>query len=259
MAVEAEANQTEHSLGVIGIEMKAFLLAAGNGTRLRPFTDHTPKCLLPISGVPLLQIWLENCRASGIGEVLINVHSHASQVKEFVARQNRGVKITIVEEKELPGSAGTLAENRAFVAGEEDFFVLYADVLTNIDLGAMLALHLSRRLPATLGVYQVPDPQRCGIVTIDEHGIVQGFVEKPEKPQSNLAFSGVMIAKPQVLELLPLERPADIAFHLLPRLVGKMAACPISSYLLDIGTIENYQLAQSTWPALSQKHAGAAD
>lgn len=255
--MEAEADQTKHSLSVID-EMKAFLLAAGNGTRLRPFTDHTPKCLLPIRGVPLLQIWLENCRASGIGEVLINVHSHAPQVREFATQQNCGVKITIVEEQKLLGSAGTLTENRAFVAGEDEFFVLYADVLTNIDPGQMLAFHRCKSLPATLGVYRVPDPQRCGIVVTDENGIVQEFVEKPEKSQSNLAFSGVMIAKPQVLELVPADRPADIGFHLLPQLVGSMAAYPISSYLLDIGTVENYQLAQSTWPGLGRQ-ASTAD
>jgi mannose-1-phosphate guanylyltransferase len=237
--------------------MKAFLLAAGNGTRLRPFTDRTPKCLLPIGGVPLLQIWLENCRASGIGEVLINVHSHAAQVREFVTRQNCGVKITIAEEKELLGSAGTLAENRAFVSREEDFFVLYADVLTNMDPGEMLAFHRRKRLPVTLGVYYVPDPQRCGIVTADESGIVQEFVEKPEKPQSNLAFSGVMIAKPQVLDLVPSNRPADMGFHVLPQLLKRMAAYSISSYLVDIGTVENYQLAQSTWPGLGRPVSAA--
>lgn len=240
------------------MHMKAFLLAAGNGTRLRPFTDHTPKCLLPIGGVPLLQIWLENCCASGIGEILINVHSHAAQLRNFLTRQNCGVKITITEEKELLGSAGTLAENRAFVAREEDFFVLYADVLTNIDLNQMLTFHQRKRMPVTLGVYHVPDPQRCGIVTADESGMVQEFVEKPEKPQSTLAFSGVMIAKPQALELVPPNRPADIGFHLLPRLVKRMAAYQISSYLVDIGTVENYQLAQSTWPGLGRQ-ASAAD
>lgn len=230
--------------------MKAFLLAAGNGTRLRPLTDHTPKCLLPIRGVPLLQIWLENCRAAGIREVLINVHSHATQVTEFAAQQNSGVKVFITEEKELLGSAGTLAENRAFVHSDEDFFVLYADVLTNVDLAEMLAFHREKSTAATIGVYQVPDPHRCGIVTTDQNGIIQSFVEKPADPLSNLAFSGVMIAKPQVLELISGTRPADIGFHLLPQLIGRMAAYPIQSYLLDIGTMENYSAAQSSWSGL---------
>lgn len=236
--------------------MKAFLLTAGNGTRLRPLTEETPKCLLPIQGVPLLQIWLENCRAAGIREVLINVHSHAAQIREFVAQKNSGVKAFITEEKELLGSAGTVAENRAFVGSEEDFFVLYADVLTNMNLAEMLAFHREKSTAATIGVYQVPDPRRCGIVTMDENAMVQSFVEKPENPRSSLAFSGVMIAKPQVLELIPSTRPADVGFHLLPQLIGRMAAYPIHSYLLDIGTMENYSAAQSSWP--EDRKVGAA-
>src|SRR5947208_2741583 len=97
---------------------KAFLLAAGNGTRLRPLTDLLPKCLLPIRGVPLLQIWLENCNTAGIREVLINVHSHSEKIREFISNSNGEVKIHIAEERTLLGSAGTLAEHHRFVAGE---------------------------------------------------------------------------------------------------------------------------------------------
>src|SRR5258708_11943081 len=102
---------------------KAFLLAAGNGTRLRPLTDAVPKCLLPIRGVPLLQIWLENCEASGIREVLINVHSHPEKFRKFVSNSKSGVEVHIAEEGKLLGSAGTLAEHQSFVAGEDAFFV----------------------------------------------------------------------------------------------------------------------------------------
>lgn len=225
---------------------KAFLLAAGSGTRLRPLTDDLPKCLLPIRGVPLLQIWLESCQAAGIDEVLINVHAHANKVREFAASQNSGVRLKIVEERELLGSAGTLAENREFVASEESFYVLYADVLTNVDLRAMLAFHCRKTLAATLGVCQVPDPQRCGIVSFNRDDIIESFVEKPSHPESNWAFSGVMVAHPQVIDLIPRKRPADIGFDLLPQLAGKMAAYKITEYLLDIGTPENYKATQSS-------------
>lgn len=230
--------------------MKAFLLAAGSGTRLRPLTDDLPKCLLPIQGVPLLQIWLENCHAAGIDEVLINAHAHANKVRDFAASQNSGVRLTVVEERELLGSAGALAENREFVANEEAFLVLYADVLTNMDLHAMLTFHRSKNMAATLGAYQVPDPSRCGIVSMNQEDIIERFVEKPVHPESNWAFSGVMVAHPQVIDLIPAKRPADIGFDLLPQLAGKMAAYKITDYLLDIGTPENYAVAQSSWPGL---------
>src|SRR5580704_11571365 len=98
--------------------MKAFILAAGNGTRLRPVTDKIPKCLAPICGVPLLELWLNNCKAAGITEVLLNAHAHTEAVRSYVAKQKTGVTVRISEEPQLLGSAGTLAENREFVADE---------------------------------------------------------------------------------------------------------------------------------------------
>jgi mannose-1-phosphate guanylyltransferase len=237
--------------------MKAFLLAAGNGTRLRPLTDSVPKCLLPIQGVTLLEIWLNNCRAAGITDVLVNAHAHAEAIHKFAVEQESGVQMRVAEEPQLLGSAGTLAENRNFVAGENAFYVLYADVLTNVDLLQMLAFHQQRRLPATLGVCQVPDPTRCGIVSLDENTTVRHFVEKPERPAGNLAFSGVIVAGPELFDFLPDHAPADIGFDLLPKMTGRMAAYRIPEYLLDIGTLVNYQYAQKSWPGLlcSQRSA----
>ena len=230
--------------------MKAFILAAGSGTRLRPITDTTPKCLLPIRGVPLLKIWLENCVTAGITEVLVNVHSHAGQIRNFATQQRDALRVCIAEEHQLLGSAGTLAENRGFVAGEEAFFVLYGDVLTNVSLADMIAFHRQKNQLATLGIHPAPDPTQCGIVTAGQDGIVTDFVEKPARSNSNWAFSGVMIASPKILECVPGQRPSDIGFHLLPRLIGRMAAYQISAYLLDIGTLSSYKAAQSSWPGL---------
>jgi mannose-1-phosphate guanylyltransferase len=230
--------------------MKAFILAAGGGTRLRPLTDTVPKCLLPIQGVPLLQIWLENCRMAGINEVLVNVHSHAERIREYAKTQTGPVRIHIVEEKQLLGSAGTLAENRSFVDSQKAFFVLYGDVLTNVSLAEILIFHSKTKGLATLGIHQAPDPSRCGIVTADREGIVRSFVEKPAHSSSNWAFSGIMVASPKVIDLVPAERPADIGFHLLPRLTGQMTAYAIADYLLDIGTLDTYSAAQSSWPGL---------
>lgn len=230
--------------------MKAFLLAAGNGTRLRPLTDGMPKCLLPVGDVPLLQIWLENCYAAGITEVLINVHAHAQKIRDFVARQATPVRVHIVQEEQLLGSAGTLQQNRGFVAGEKVFFVLYGDVLTNVNLSEMLEFHCRKNKAVTLGIYQVPDPSRCGIVSVDAENIVRAFVEKPSRPESNWAFSGVMIATSQLLDCVPRQCPVDLGFDVLPKLVGQMVAYPMREYVLDIGTLENYTAAQSSWPGL---------
>jgi mannose-1-phosphate guanylyltransferase len=230
--------------------MKAFILAAGHGTRLRPLTNSVPKCLLPIQGVPLLEIWLNHCKAAGITDVLINAHAHPKAVREFAAAQ-KNIYLRIAEEPQLLGSAGTLAENRDFVAGEKTFLILYGDVLTNIDLRRMLEFHEQKKLSTTICIYQVPDPTRCGIVSVDENAVVQSFVEKPAQPAGNWAFSGIMVANADILDLLPEHRPADIGFDLLPKLVGRMAAYKSSAYILDIGTLENYQSAQKSWPGLA--------
>ena len=232
--------------------MKAFILAAGEGTRLRPITDRTPKCLVPIQGVPLLAIWLQICREVGIDHVLINLHTHADAVRNFLKTSHHGINVCLVEEGSLLGSAGTLRANREFVAKEEFFWIFYADVLNRADLRGMVQLHRQRRPLATLGVYEVPDPRRCGIVSTRPDGTIDRFVEKPHDPSSNLAFSGLMIGTGAVLDAIPDHVPADIGFHVLPKLAGQMLAFPIRDYLIDIGTLENYQHAQRTWPGFSQ-------
>jgi mannose-1-phosphate guanylyltransferase len=230
--------------------LKAFLLAAGHGTRLRPLTDHAPKCLLPVGGKPILQIWLEKCRQFGISEVLVNIHAHADRVRDFLGNYNNGVDVRVVEERKLLGSAGTLLANREWVDGDFFFWVFYADVLHQADLSAMLQMQQSTRPAATIGVYRVPDPRRCGIVDVTPGGIVREFVEKPERPKSNLAFAGLMIGTPTLLDAIPRSLPADIGFDVLPKLAGHMMAYSISEYLIDIGTIENYHEAQRSWPGL---------
>src|SRR5205823_2540843 len=164
--------------------MKAFLLAAGLGTRLRPYTDSTPKCLLPIRGVPMLEIWLSLCRMHGISEVLVNTHSHAEAVKSFIRNHQTGVRVTIIEEPELFGSAGTLRMNRNWIGSDTSFWVFYADVLTRANLNSMIAFH-SADSAATLGVYSVPDPQRCGIISVDKDGLITDFVENPSHHRGN--------------------------------------------------------------------------
>lgn len=163
----------------------------------------------------------------------------------------------LFEEEALLGSADTLLANRHWVIDEASFWVFYADVLTTADMNHMLDFHRRRGRIATIGVYEVPDPTRCGIVQIDEEGIVRDFVEKPVDPFGNLAFSGLMLATPLLLDAIPEQSPVDLGFHVLPRLVGRMAAYRISDFLIDIGTMETYRTAQLTWPGFSKNaHQG---
>jgi len=213
-------------------------------------TDTIPKCLVPIQGVPLLGIWLDLCRRHGIDEVLVNAHSHAKAVRDFLRAHSSGLKVHLVQEETLLGSAGTLLANRRWIGPGEDFWVFYGDVLTNMDLTRMLALHRAGGQTATMGVYRVAYPSQCGIVTVDQYHTVLDFTEKPSRPMSNLAFSGILVATPAIFAEIPRRIPADLGFHVLPNLVGRIAAYPISDFLVDVGTPASYHDAQLNWPGL---------
>ena len=233
--------------------MKAFLLSAGLGTRLRPLTDEIPKCLLPIGGKPLLRIWLENLEQHGIDEVLINTHWHHRKVSEFLSEwRSRRLRIVPFHEPALLGSGGTLLANRDWVANGEPFYILYGDNLTDVDLTGMLPFHQEHGLPFTLGVFKAEDPKRCGIAEVGEDGLVTAFVEKPEHPKSDLAAAGVYLADLRVFDFFPDEEsvltgPLDLGFHVIPKLVGKMKVYFIEDFLMDIGTPQSYEAAQALW------------
>jgi mannose-1-phosphate guanylyltransferase len=231
--------------------VKGFLLAAGEGTRLRPLTNDLPKCLVPIQSVPLLAIWLEWCAMYSIDEILLNSHAHSGRVREFVDAYHGPVRVTLTHEQELLGSAGTVHVNRDFVAGEKEFAVLYADVLTNCRFDRLADFHRLRNSPVTLGTYRVRHPTQCGVITTDESGRVLDFVEKPQFPKGDEAFSGILIGGPALIAHFSEQVPSDIGFDVLPKLVGEMFAFPITDYVFDIGTIEKYEQAEREWPGLS--------
>lgn len=230
--------------------MKAFMLGAGTGTRLRPLTDTVPKCLVPIQGTPLLAIWFELCRLHGIREVLINLHYLPEVVRAFIGSRDWGLRIRTVWEPTLLGSAGTVAMNRSFVAGEKRFFILYLDNLTNVDLTAMAADHDARDGCLTMGLFRTGNPRGCGIVRLDDEGRVEAFSEKPEAPDSDLANAGVYVASEALFDDIPAHVPCDFGAHVLPRLVGRMHGYLIDGYLRDIGTPEDYRSAQTGWPGV---------
>jgi len=206
----------------------------------------------------MLQIWFDLCRQYGIDEVLINVHCHGQVLREFIEKNKDGLRVRLFEEAELLGSAGTVLANRDWVGTEKCFWVLYADVLTTTNLNEMLAFHDSRGQIATIGVYEALDPSRCGIVQIDEKDVVRDFVEKSKAPVGNLAFSGLMLATPALVDFIPSSCPVDLGFHVLPQIVGRMSAYRIRDFLIDIGTLETYRAAQVLWPgrSRSQKQGG---
>ena len=229
--------------------MKAFLLAAGVGSRLRPLTDTTPKCMLPVDDRPMLDIWLAAFDRAGVDEVLVNLHHLPDVVRQHLAMRTGPPAVRTFFEPELLGSAGTLTANRQWVAGEEFFLACYADNLTDFDLRILIDAHLAHGAIATLAVFHSERPSAGGVVELDETGRVIGFTEKPSKPVSDLTNAGIYAFHPSVLDEVHGMPPKDIGYDLLPRLVGRALAVPVEGYFRDIGTIEAYRLAREEWPA----------
>lgn len=229
--------------------MKAFLLAAGIGSRLRPITDSVPKCMVLIDDRPMLDIWLDAFDRAGVDEVLVNLHHLPDVVRQHLAMRTEPPAVRTFFEPELLGSAGTLTANRQWVAGEEFFLACYADNLTDFDLRTLIDAHLVHGAIATLAVFHSERPSAGGVVELDEAGRVIGFTEKPSKPVSDLTNAGIYAFHPSVLDEVDDTPPKDIGYDLLPRLVGRALAVPVEGYFRDIGTIEAYRLAREEWPA----------
>jgi mannose-1-phosphate guanylyltransferase len=229
--------------------MKAFLLAAGVGSRLRPITDTTPKCMLVFDGRPLLDIWLDEFDRAGVDEVLVNLHHLPDVVRRHIAERAGPPAVRTFFEPELLGSAGTLLANREWVDGEDLFLACYADNLTDFHLRSLIDAHGEHGPVATLTVFHSPHPSAGGVVELDVVGRVVGFVEKPSEPVSDLTNAGMYAFNPSILDEVDGMPPCDIGYDLLPRLVGRARAVLVDGYFRDIGTIDAYRRAKEEWPA----------
>jgi mannose-1-phosphate guanylyltransferase len=234
--------------------LKAFLLAAGEGRRLRPLTESTPKCLVPIRGVPLLGLWLRLLESQGVTSVLVNVHHFPHRVIEFLDSWKSSLVVEWVYEPRLLGSAGTVLANRDFVRDETRFLVVYADVLAALDIRKMIRFHDARSAPLTLGVTPTDKPREKGTVIVGSDGRVLAFEEKAAQPRSTLANAGIYISTQELFTYLPESVPSDgvldFGYDVLPRMVPRLAAYRIDDFLMDIGTPEMYARAQELWPGL---------
>ena len=228
--------------------MKAFLLCAGIGSRLRPITDTVPKCMVRVHEQPLLDIWLDAFNRAGVDEVLVNLHHLPEVVRRHVAARTGLPAVHLVFEPELLGSAATLLANRSWVANEAFFLACNADNLTDFELQDLIDVHLAGDAVATLTAFHSENPSAGGVLEVDEAGRMTGFTEKPRQPTSDLVNAGMYAFSPAVLDEIRQGPPADIGHHLLPALVGRARVVPVKGYFRDIGTPEAYRLARKEWP-----------
>ncbi len=227
--------------------MRAMLLAAGYGTRLRPLTDTVPKCLVPIRGRPLLEIWLESLVLAGLGPFLINTHHLAHQVNHFISKSPYIEQIYTVYEQKLLGTAGTIKANLDFF-GKQDGIVIHADNYCLADLQAFVRAHQNRPVKCllTMMTFRTDSPSSCGIVELDDQGVVQGFYEKLHNPPGNLANAAIYVLSAQFLNLFyeKFYAAKNFSTDVLPHLMGKIYTFETTAPFVDIGTPETYHLAE---------------
>jgi len=228
--------------------VKAIVLAAGEGTRLRPITNQVPKCLVPIKGKPLLEIWLEHLTKFGIGPFLINTHYLAEQVYAFISSTHYQDQVTLVHEKKLLGTAGTLIANLDFFQ-EQDGLLIHADNYCLANFHDFIQTHYQRPRSCvmTMMTFRTDNPSSCGIVELDAQGVVVGFHEKVASPPGNLANGAVYILSAELLEKLgkDLKSVTDFSTEVLHRFVGQICTYETSEVFMDIGTPEAYAKANN--------------
>jgi mannose-1-phosphate guanylyltransferase len=236
--------------------MRALLLAAGLGSRLRPLTDTTPKCLVPIHGRPLLDYWLDLVFEGGIERALVNTHWLSEQVEAHIAASRWRSRVDLVHEDELRGTGGTVLANRAWFQ-DSAFMVAHADNLTDFDVPGLLDAHSNR--PAghvmTMLGFRTDDPSSCGILELDRHGTVMAFHEKVANPPGNLANGAVYVFEPDVIaDIMRLGKEVvDLSTEVIPNYLGRILCVETQGYHRDIGSPASLLRAHIEFPQGSRK------
>ena len=233
------------------LPIRCLLLAAGLGTRLRPITDHQPKCLVEVGGRPILEWWLEHLETIQCEKTIVNTHYHAERVSQFLkVRKTQHMQIVEHYEQQLLGTAGTLLANADFFQGCTGVLI-HADNATDTDLSQLIQTHRNRpeHCVLTMLTFATDTPQSCGIVEIDSDGIVQNFHEKIKNPPGNRANGAVYVFEQELLDIFQAsgDQPHDFSTEILPRLIGRIYTCHTLDHFIDIGTPESLNKAREIW------------
>ena len=239
---------------------QALLLAAGEGTRLRPLTLTTPKCLVPVLGRPLLGYWLDLLnRGPSPSHTWVNTSYLANQVRDFLkASQPTYPQLSIhsTYEPQLLGTAGTLVNLLPQLQPQQDLLLVHADNLSWFSLEAFLNAH--HRRPAstemTMMTFETDAPQTCGIVELNELDVVQAFYEKVAHPPSNLANGAVYLISPAGLARIKSMGPTfEFSTQVIPEFIGKIYCWQNTTYHRDIGNPQAYEAAQSEFRPVAEQ------
>ena len=224
--------------------MQALILAAGLGTRLRPYTDHTPKALFTLNQMPLLERTIEALRHAGCNRIVVNTHHLHSQIEAYVAAASLDIPIIACHEEEILGTGGAI-RNITEHWQSPDLLIVNADIVHDIDLSRVYGFHRSHDYPVTLVMHNAPE---FNTVCVDADDFVTAFACRGKTPdgQRNMAFTGIHVIDRSVLDFLPNQGPAHIidAYQRMLTHGVRIKACVVEGhYWQDIGTPERYQAA----------------
>jgi mannose-1-phosphate guanylyltransferase / phosphomannomutase len=242
--------------------MKAMLLAAGRGERLRPLTDTVPKAMLHFEGKPLLEHWIDKLRASGICDIIINLHHLGHIIAEYFGSGERwGVHIEYSQEAELLGTAGAVRKKeREFRDGP--FLVIYADNQSTCSLSEIVKFHEERASVATMSVCLIADPRSCGIVGFDARGRIERFLEKPTTQEifSHYINAGIYVFNPAVFDYCLEGGNSDFSRDVFPNMLqagAPLYAYSYDGYVLKFDTFEDWKLSQDIVEAEKKRGVSA--
>jgi mannose-1-phosphate guanylyltransferase len=237
--------------------VQAIVLVGGEGTRLRPLTDTIPKPALTLVDRPFLAYMIEWLAAHGVTEAVLACGFLPDVLREALGDgEHAGVRLKYVTEPERRGTAGAIRFAADALGDDLDdrFLALNGDVLTDLDLSALIGAHRQRRARATIALYAVEDSSAYGLVGVDGGGAVTGFVEKSGEPVAGEINAGAYLLERSVLDLIPPGREVSIEREVFPRLVGDgLGALLLDGYWMDIGTPERY--LQASWDILEGRVA----
>src|SRR4051794_664234 len=225
--------------------MRAMVMAAGLGTRLRPLTYEVPKPMVPVANRPIMEHILALLPRHGFSEVIANLHWFPETIRNrFGDGSGLGLELTYSYEEELMGTAGGVRNVSSFF-GDEPFLVMAADALTDIDLAALRAAHDANGGIATLAVRSVPNVSEFGVIIAGSDGRIQGFQEKPDPAEalSDLANCMIYMLEPEIFDYFPDKHSVDFALDVFPTLLENdvpFHVHTIDSYWNDVGSLPEY-------------------
>jgi len=232
--------------------MQAIVLVGGEGTRLRPLTNDVPKPALTLVDRPFLAYMVEWLAAHGVTEIVFACGFLPDVLREALGDgEHAGVRLRYVVEPDRRGTAGAIrfAADALGDELEDRFLALNGDVLTDLDLSALMRAHAGRGARATIALYPVEDSAAYGLVEVDGEGRVLDFVEKTGEPVPGEINAGAYFLERSVLDLIAPEAEVSIEREVFPRLVGNgLSALRLDGYWMDIGTPERY--LQASWDIL---------